>query len=66
MVLVFLATRVLHFLQFHIPSNGPIQKFMFKKITGTDTLKHCQSLGQGILCDTLNDYFKYEGYPKNK
>ena len=41
LVLVFLATRVLHLLQFHIPSHGPIQKFTFKKITGTDTLKHC-------------------------
>ena len=64
-VLVFLVTRVLHFLQFHIPSHGPIQKFIFEKMTGTDTLKHCQSLGPRILWDSLNDYFKYEGYPKN-
>ena len=32
-------------------SHGPIQKFIliYKKITGIDTLKHCQSLGPRIL-----------------
>ena len=30
MVLVFLAARVLHLLQFHIPSHGPVQKHIFK------------------------------------
>ena len=50
MVLVFLATRVLHLFQFHIPSHGPIQKLKKKK-TGTDhdTLKHCQIFDPKIL-----------------
>ena len=64
MVLVFLTTRVLHLLQFHIPSHGPIQKFIYK--TDHDTLKHCQILDPKILWDTLVDLIKYEGYPNNE
>ena len=66
MVLVFLATRVLHLFQFHIPSHGPIQKLKKKTGTDHDTLKHGQIFDPKILWDTLDDLTKYEGYPNNE